>query len=166
MNIAELLAPDDGFRSQLERDWAATLDALWIVWDYEPERVTLRDGRGYIPDFWLPDLRTWLEVKGPGVAGLDKTKLFAREIDALVVVGFVPEFAVGMRSALRGRYAGAIVGVRFGMCPECSRRQWLDALACRVCSASIPVGCLYPVKDMPFRTKTGRFGGTLCNERR
>jgi len=53
------------FRSTLEADWAATLDALGVTWQYEPEAYILTDGSAYSPDFWLPAQRTWLEVKGP-----------------------------------------------------------------------------------------------------
>lgn len=48
-------------RSQLEVGFAKQLDARGIVWQYEPER--LQGGR-YLVDFYLPDLRCWVEVKG------------------------------------------------------------------------------------------------------
>ena len=60
------------FRSKLEADWAATLDANGIRWNYEPETITLPSGAVYIPDFWLPELGTWLEVKGTGVPRIEK----------------------------------------------------------------------------------------------
>lgn len=60
------------FRSRLEADWAATLDTLNIAWEYEPERITLPSGTVYIPDFWLPKIGTWLEVKGTGVPRIEK----------------------------------------------------------------------------------------------
>lgn len=53
------------FRSTLEADWAATLDSLDIVWQYEPSGITLPSGVRYRPDFFLPEIATWLEVKGP-----------------------------------------------------------------------------------------------------
>lgn len=52
------------FRSRLEADWAATLDSLGMTWIYEPEGYRLQGGSGYSPDFWLPDVRVWIEVKG------------------------------------------------------------------------------------------------------
>jgi len=60
------------FRSKLEADWAATLDDWRIVWQYEPETITLPSGVTYIPDFWLPELGIWLEVKGTGVPRIEK----------------------------------------------------------------------------------------------
>lgn len=56
------------FRSRLEARWAVFFDTLRIQWRYEPEgfEIECRDGetRRYLPDFWLPGLTTWVEVKG------------------------------------------------------------------------------------------------------
>lgn len=60
------------FRSRLEADWAATLDSHHIRWQYEPQQLTLPSGTVYVPDFWLPELGTWIEVKGPGVPRVEK----------------------------------------------------------------------------------------------
>lgn len=60
------------FRSRLEANWAASLDARGIIWEYEPKGIDLPSGATYIPDFWLPSLGTWIEVKGPGVPGIEK----------------------------------------------------------------------------------------------
>lgn len=62
------------FRSTLEADWAATLDAFSIAWQYEPEAVQLPSGDLYRPDFYLPQCTTWLEVKGPHNDRLSKTR--------------------------------------------------------------------------------------------
>jgi hypothetical protein len=62
------------FRSRLEADWAHNLTVVGIAWSYEPDGIILPNGQRYLPDFWLPDINTWLEVKGPGVPGLDKTE--------------------------------------------------------------------------------------------
>jgi hypothetical protein len=53
------------FRSTLEADWACTLDAYRVAWQYEPEAIQLPSGEFYRPDFYLPEIRSWLEVKGP-----------------------------------------------------------------------------------------------------
>lgn len=65
------------FRSTLEADWAATLDRLAVSWSYEPEAIELPSGALYRPDFWLPALGCWLEVKGPGVPGIEKAEELA-----------------------------------------------------------------------------------------
>lgn len=61
------------FRSTLEADWAATLDVLGLDWQYEPEAIRLPSGELYRPDFYLPQITTWLEVKGPLGERLHKT---------------------------------------------------------------------------------------------
>lgn len=68
---------DVQFRSTLEADWAATLDELGIRWQYEPEAVRLPSGEFYRPDFYLPQIATWLEVKGPLQDGIGKAKELA-----------------------------------------------------------------------------------------
>lgn len=50
------------FRSRLEARWAVFFDALGLAYDYEKEGFEL-DGDRYLPDFWLPDLECWIEVK-------------------------------------------------------------------------------------------------------
>jgi hypothetical protein len=65
------------FRSTLEADWAATLDALGLTWSYETQGYRLPSGQCYLPDFWIPCRRTWLEVKGPHYERYDKFEEFA-----------------------------------------------------------------------------------------
>jgi hypothetical protein len=60
------------FRSRLEARWATFLDSHRIIWQYEPETITLPSGTVYVPDFWLPELGTWIEVKGTGVPRIEK----------------------------------------------------------------------------------------------
>lgn len=56
------------FRSRLEARWAVFFDSAGIKWQYEPEgfeKSTEGDGISrYLPDFYLPDFGTWVEVKG------------------------------------------------------------------------------------------------------
>ncbi|MFJ9012290.1 hypothetical protein [Streptomyces canus] len=68
------------FRSALEASWAATLDTLGVTWEYEPETITLPSGARYIPDFRLPEIGAWLEVKGPGVPRVEKAFEFGESL--------------------------------------------------------------------------------------
>ena len=52
------------FRSRTEARWAVFMDALSVVWEYEREGFDLGDGVLYLPDFWLPQLNCWIEIKG------------------------------------------------------------------------------------------------------
>lgn len=55
------------FRSRLEARWAVFFTTLGVEWEYEPQGYHIGpDGhrRQYLPDFYLPRLGTWVEVKG------------------------------------------------------------------------------------------------------
>jgi hypothetical protein len=57
------------FRSRLEARWAVFFDHLGIAWKYEPEGFEKTENGGervirYLPDFYLPESGTWVEVKG------------------------------------------------------------------------------------------------------
>lgn len=52
------------FRSRLEARWAVFFDTLGVEWVYEPQGYVVGDGRPYLPDFWVPSLSVWVEVKG------------------------------------------------------------------------------------------------------
>jgi len=51
------------FRSRLEARWAVFFDRRGITFDYEPEGFPLPGGGAYLPDFWLPQVSMWAEVK-------------------------------------------------------------------------------------------------------
>jgi len=51
------------FRSRLEARWAVFFDALGIEWEYEKEGYDLSEAGWYLPDFWLPQVEMWAEVK-------------------------------------------------------------------------------------------------------
>jgi hypothetical protein len=55
------------FRSRLEARWAFVFNYMGVPYQYEPEQFTLPDGRGYIPDFFLPAAGTWIEIKGDAI---------------------------------------------------------------------------------------------------
>src|SRR5262245_20844714 len=52
------------FRSRLEARWAVFFDYLGIRWEYEPEGFEVENGKRYLPDFYLPGLSHYVEVKG------------------------------------------------------------------------------------------------------
>jgi hypothetical protein len=61
------------FRSRLEARWAVAFDHLGVEWKYEPQGYHVgHESRPYLPDFRLPGLGVWAEVKGDPLA-LDKT---------------------------------------------------------------------------------------------
>lgn len=75
------------FRSRLEARWAVCLDALDIPWRYELEGFELGAYR-YLPDFYLPGMALWVEIKGrpPIPAEFVKATLLAQQDKANAVL--------------------------------------------------------------------------------
>lgn len=92
------------FRSRLEARWAVFFDELELPWEYEKEGFQLADGMRYLPDFWLPTMDCFFEVKG--AAPVDSEKQLAKQLSIdskkLVVMASgsmsVEELRVGTRS--------------------------------------------------------------------
>ena len=61
------------FRSRLEARWAMFLDYLRVPWFYEYEGFEL-DGIRYLPDFYLPLLECWIEIKPVKPSGKERMK--------------------------------------------------------------------------------------------
>lgn len=80
------------FRSKLEANWARWLDDQKIRWAYEVQGFKMGD-TFYLPDFWLPEIRTVLEIKGILEPSLDKVfqlAAAAATMDVPVLVGMAP----------------------------------------------------------------------------
>lgn len=84
------------FRSRLEAKVAFFFDKAGIEWVYEPDRVVNGDSE-YNPDFYLPELDDYVEVKGKR-PGYEKEILKAREhltwggdIKRLVIISEIPD---------------------------------------------------------------------------
>lgn len=65
-------------RSRLEARWACFLDAVGVAWEYEGEGYEL-GGTRYLPDFFLPANRTFLEIKPRRGSGVDRKPAAAVE---------------------------------------------------------------------------------------
>lgn len=92
MNIPAIETKFDGrfFRSRTEARWAAFFKALGWPYEYEKEGYDL-SGVWYLPDFYLPDMKLWIEVKGaeptPGEVALCRQLAAARQEHVLLAVG-------------------------------------------------------------------------------
>lgn len=51
------------FRSRVEARWAIFFDALGIDYEYEVEGFDM-EGTRYLPDFYIPSIDRWFEIKG------------------------------------------------------------------------------------------------------
>ena len=146
------------FRSALEAGWAATLDHHNIMWQYESWLLRLPSGVHYMPDFWLPGLRTFIEVKGPQMERIGKANELAAEADietVITLIGFPPlmrrtgEFFHDPFMQWRDPLD---YDTRFTQCPHCSAWQWLRpqlSRQCRVCGAQHH-GLLAKAGEIPF----------------
>ncbi len=113
------------FRSRLEARWAVFFDALDIEWEYEKEGYILSQIIGksdfedvddlasdlhYLPDFWLPKLNIFVEVKGEepnDVERLKATRLSYFSNKNVLLVGAIPiqdEYFTGCKND--GQYKG------------------------------------------------------------
>lgn len=52
----------NSFRSGIEMRWAIFFDAMGEPYEYEPEGFSMAED-SYLPDFYLPNMDLWVEVK-------------------------------------------------------------------------------------------------------
>lgn len=69
------------FRSRLEARWAVFFDAMGIEWEYEPEGYNI-NGIMYLPDFYLPSIETFAEVKPHGLSDEEIEKVNALALES------------------------------------------------------------------------------------
>jgi hypothetical protein len=68
----ETLYRGNRFRSRTEARWAVFFDAAGIKWQYELQGFNV-GGRNYLPDFWLPQLEIFVEIK-PDITACEAAK--------------------------------------------------------------------------------------------
>lgn len=92
------------FRSRLEARWAVFFDSLQLPWEYEKEGYVLADGTRYLPDFWLPSMDCFFEVKGVPTTDRERQTAMQLSIECKKLVAVasgsmsVEELRVGSRS--------------------------------------------------------------------
>ncbi|HMR68585.1 MAG TPA: hypothetical protein PKE64_31640, partial [Anaerolineae bacterium] len=62
------------FRSRLEARWAIYFDKLRIKYEYEMEGFDLGEAGWYLPDFYLPRVEMWGEVKARPLTKVELNK--------------------------------------------------------------------------------------------
>lgn len=80
------------FRSRAEARWAVFFDELWIGYEYEKEGYDLGNGIRYLPDFWLTELKFWVEVKAelPDDTAMAKASRLASNLGIPVYMAVEP----------------------------------------------------------------------------
>ena len=85
------------FRSRLEARWAVFFTALDIEWQYEPEGLELSDGTRWLPDFYLPDFDTYVEVKAdttesiPDIERIAKFIYWGSAVKRILILSTIPD---------------------------------------------------------------------------
>ena len=90
------------FRSRLEARWAVFFEQIGVKFEYEPEGFDFSDvphidayldpsDRYYLPDFWLPTLKCYVEIK-PMLTPVDdaavtKAFLLSKRAEVLIIYG-------------------------------------------------------------------------------
>ncbi len=70
------------YRSRTEARWAVFFEVLELSFEYERTRVTLSTGQTYLPDFYLPQLAAWFEIKPDNDAVVTEEASKARRLAA------------------------------------------------------------------------------------
>lgn len=123
------------FRSRLEARWAVFFDTLRVPFEYEKEGYDLGDAGWYLPDFWLPTIDCWFEVKpnAPTDDARRKAKRLAELSDNPVVIsaGLSADldlvcYAAHRQCADHYGYPGPDTTWAFGICTRCGALSLLD----------------------------------------
>lgn len=118
------------FRSRLEARWAVFFNELGITWQYEPQGYLVGEEQiPYLPDFWLPELGMWVEVKGSATdrdlvvltaAALPISKGGLPSLDSdqppnLIVLSNVPtsDYAIPLHPALHWDEKGVLIDLMY-----------------------------------------------------
>lgn len=147
------------FRSKLEAQWAKLLDHYGIPWAYESEGYEFEDGTRYLPDFWLPDSKQWMEVKGiMNDKDMHKCMMLAKESGHDVVIGYPNGRCTFIEYDPEGKdlfFGDEDTQCRIDKCSECGKLFFHGegSYYCRCCGAYdgdhylSPPGPSYPECD-------------------
>lgn len=94
MRVIETIYCGYRFRSRLEARWAVYFDTIGLKWEYEKEGFRFKNDITYLPDFWLPQVRMWAEIKPEKFTPkeLQKAKLLVLESNySCLLLEGVPE---------------------------------------------------------------------------
>lgn len=120
-------------RSKLEANTAQLFDTVNLRWQYEVEGYDL-DGVWYLPDFWLDDIRCFVEVKGIlDSKSEQKVKLLAAACDDqdihVVLLRDLRMRLVDNYLTVIGDWVTPFViekdGAFMARCPRCNEVSWL-----------------------------------------
>ena len=176
------------FRSRLEARWAVFFDAIGTPWEYEPEAFyipsfippdnfseTNREiaGKGYLPDFWLPEVGAYFEVKGasPSDDVWERLYQFERLTGKRVIlaIGAHPSHALDNEDYYSPLHVNGDFPYEFCRCPACNKLGCeFDGRGGRVCKnlTTVPP-CPYqdPLSDDKGYNITPEIGAAYAKAR-
>jgi hypothetical protein len=119
------------FRSRLEARWAVFFEQAGLPWRYEPEGYALcvdeQPSIAYLPDFYVPALGHWIEVKPEAPTGEQRkvVELFTDQVGPLLLVCgmpskdghgiYLPPLQLGNEGSIDQYWPKAT----FGVCRKC-----------------------------------------------
>lgn len=119
------------YRSRTEARWAVFMDALKFPFVYEPEGFDLKQDGWYIPDFWLPSIETFMEIKpeimvhGRGSPTSALCKSTKKNVITFFGMPELPEYnepqGAGTLDIWSDGYYGQDCDYWFCCCPTCKR---------------------------------------------
>lgn len=122
------------FRSKLEAGFAQLFDRAGLDWEFESEGYNL-NGIWYLPDLWLPDIDTIIEVKGildanaetkatrlaEAAKGNNIQVIITQRLRPQSVQGLTERFIAGTLVSDGKLFEAASILVR---CPQCKKSSW------------------------------------------
>lgn len=135
---------DTQLRSRMEAQCAFLFDTLGMEWVYEPRSYMLSNGALYLPDFWLPRQRAFVECRGyAGEQADSQIAAFGRDvtegqtcIDGLAILRYIVLKAADVR-CYRPRHEEYSEAVLSAYCACCEAWVFigLGEPECPLCSA-------------------------------
>jgi hypothetical protein len=110
------------FRSRTEARWAILLDALGLKFEYEKEGYALPSGECYLPDFFIPNRKVFIEVKADiGHDSMSKVVEFAAARYTPVYVAIGSPISNESTPMYRIQSGGDPVPCGLVYCPVCEQ---------------------------------------------
>jgi hypothetical protein len=133
------------YRSRTEARWAVFFNYLKIGFDYEREGYQTSKG-WYVPDFWLPEEKCWIEIKGQDYEHEDHVNTLYEVCDFTDSFGFV---FVGTPKDMKGSFVG-------DDSTDSSAGSWSGRFDCGIGTAGKHIGTAFFVnsygRDRDFYT--------------
>ena len=129
------------FRSRLEADFAKWFDSMGLLWSFEPQGYKLTDELSYLPDFYLPAQKAWLESKGV-MLPKDEAKIIqlAKDSNCDVFIGTRirgGDLRIGVvdiyNNGNQAIYDGTVVAAKCNRCGGVWLMDEWGSWACRCC---------------------------------